>query len=337
LILGGCGTTLEQLTGLFAAFANDGAYSPLQYISSNTTTKKVQIVSAASAYMVSDMLSKVARPDFPLNWRATERMPKIAWKTGTSYGRRDAWSIGYNKAYTVGIWVGNFSAQGVPELSGANTATPLLFKIFNTIDYNPDGEWFAPPPDCELRQVCSESGLPPGPYCTNIVSDYFIPLISSTAICQHMQEVKLSADGTISYCNSCAPATGYSKKLFKIIPPEMQTYFENNGIAYVKVPPHNPNCERLFKGDGPAITSPLNGTEYYISRKDPEPLALMAQTANDVTKVYWYINDQFYKTTNAHEKQFFVPTEGPVKISCTDDKGRNRDIWIKVRNHDLLD
>jgi penicillin-binding protein 1C len=60
-------------------------------------------------------------------------------------------------------------------------------------------------------------------------------------------------------------------------------------------------------------------------------LELVAKTGNDVLKVYWYINDKFYKSSNSGEKQFFVPEEGPVKISCTDDKGRNRDIRIKVR------
>ncbi|MBK7680741.1 MAG: hypothetical protein IPJ29_15335 [Chitinophagaceae bacterium] len=69
-------------------------------------------------------------------------MPKIAWKTGTSYGKKDAWSIGYNKNFTVGVWTGNFSGIGAADLSGANIATPLLFKIFNTIDYDSDEEWF---------------------------------------------------------------------------------------------------------------------------------------------------------------------------------------------------
>jgi penicillin-binding protein 1C len=116
-----------------------------------------------------------------------------------------------------------------------------------------------------------------------------------------------------------------------VITPEMQDYFNQNGIAYQKIPPHNPDCEKIFKGDGPKITSPVNGNEYYINTKDPEPLQLTATAGTDVTKLYWYINDQFYKTTSAKEKQFFVPEEGPVKISCTDDKGRNRNIWIRVK------
>jgi penicillin-binding protein 1C len=281
--------------------------------------------------MVTDILSKVNRPDFPLNWTATEHMPRIAWKTGTSYGRKDAWSIGYNKNYTVGVWVGNFSGQGIAELSGANTATPLLFKIFNTIDYDSNSDWYAPPKDCELRQVCSESGLPPGPYCTNLIADYFIPLISTTTPCQHLQEVKVTADSSVSYCESCAPSAGYVKKLYRILAPEMQAYFASNGISFQKIPPHNPNCEKIFKGDGPAITSPTNGSEYFINTKDPEPLQLSAKAGTDVTKLYWYINDQFYKISHAGEPQFFLPKEGPVKISCTDDKGRNRNITIRVK------
>ena len=335
LILGGCGTTLEELTGLFSAFANDGVFVAPNYTRSTTSAKSVRVLTAASNYMVTDILSKVNRPDFPLNWQATERMPKVAWKTGTSYARKDAWSIGYNKKYTIGVWVGNFSGQGVPDLSGANTATPLLFKIFNTIDYDNNGEWFSPPADFGVRQVCSESGLPPGMYCSNLITDHFIPLISSTATCQHLQEIKVSADENFSYCTHCAPATGYKKKMFRIVAQEMQQYFFTNNISFETVPPHNPECEIIFKGNGPTITSPLNGNEYYLNKKSPEPLQLAASAGNDVNKLYWYINDQFFKTTTAMDKQFFIPDEGPVKISCTDDKGRNRNIWIKVKYVDL--
>jgi penicillin-binding protein 1C len=331
LILGGCGTTLEQLTGLFAAFANKGLYTPPVYVKESKPFKKVQLLSPSASYLITEILSKVNRPDFPLNWQATEHMPKIAWKTGTSYGRKDAWSIGYNKQYTVGVWVGNFSGAGAPELSGANTATPLLFKIFNTIDYANNGDWFTPPAILDQRQVCTETGLPPGAYCTNLMLDAFMPLISTTATCEHMQEFKVLADESISYCSSCLPETGYIKKMYRALAPEMQDYFLQHNITYQAIPPHNPDCEKVFKGEGPVITSPTNGSEYYINKNDPEPLQLTANTPNDVTKIYWYINDQFYKTTAAGEKQFFVPEEGPVKISCTDDKGRNRNIMIRVK------
>jgi penicillin-binding protein 1C len=281
--------------------------------------------------MITDILSRVNRPDFPLNWQATEHMPKIAWKTGTSYGRRDAWSIGYNKNYTIGVWVGNFSGIGVADLSGANVATPLLFKIFNTIDYDSDADWFDLPNDCQQRKVCSETGLLPADHCSNVVMDYFIPMISSTKQCDNWQEIMVSADEKISYCKNCVPETGYKKKWYKMIDPEMQAWMEENKMAYEKIPSHSPNCEKIFKEGLPVITSPNNNTEYLINKKDREPLQLACKTQNDVSKVYWYINNKFYKASPAGEKQFFVPDEGPVKISCTDDKGRNRDIRITVK------
>jgi penicillin-binding protein 1C len=262
--------------------------------------------------MINDILSKLNRPDFPQNWQSTAHLPKIAWKTGTSYGRRDAWSIGYNPNYTIGVWCGNFSARGVPELSGVNTATPLLFKIFNTIDYDDDNQWFVKPPSVDSRIVCAESGLLPGEYCKNLVTGYFIPGVSSARTCNHLREVIVSADEKISYCRDCMPVNGYRKKLYKNIPTEIQRYYQENHIAYQKVPPHNPSCEKIFRDEGPVITSLSAGFEYPISKKTPEPLQLSCHYGNDVNKIYWYINNRFYKSTDAGSRQFFISEEGPV-------------------------
>jgi penicillin-binding protein 1C len=331
MILGGCGATLEELTGLYSAFANEGVYVQPSFTQADSLPKKTRILSTAANFMINETLSKVNRPDFPLNWQSTEHMPKIAWKTGTSYGRRDAWSIGYNKQFTIGVWTGNFSAQGIPELSGANIATPLLFKIFNTVDYDSDQDWFTQPKDCDIRRVCSETGLPPSDYCSNIVTDYFIPLVSTGSKCNNMEEIMVSANEKTAYCQSCVPATGYKKKWYKIISPDMQAWMSDNRVTYAQIPPHNPACEKVFKEGAPLIMSPSNGTEYLISRKHPEQLQLVGRAAADAGRLYWYINNRFYKSCSIGEKQFFVPEEGPVKISCTDDKGRNRDVWIKVR------
>jgi penicillin-binding protein 1C len=335
LILGGCGATLEQLTGMYSCFAAEGLYYRPLFVQHDGGAKPQRILSADASYMITDILSRINRPDFPLHWDATAHLPKIAWKTGTSYGRRDAWSIGYNKKYTVGVWVGNFSGEGNAELSGAHTATPLLFRIFNTLDYDADRAWFTPPKELEQRKICSETGLPPSAHCTNLVLDYFIPGISSTQTCNNYEEIAVSADEKISYCKSCEPETGFKRKGYKLIAAEVQNWMEGNGLAVEVIPPHNPQCEKIFASGAPQIKSPVNGTEYLISKKNPEPLQLVCETGNDVSRVYWYINNQFYKTTDAGSKQFFLPTEGNIKISCTDDKGRNRDIKISVKYVDL--
>jgi penicillin-binding protein 1C len=331
-ILGGCGTTLEELTGLFTAFANNGIYKNLSYsYEGNITYTESEILSKSSAYMITEILTQLARPDLPVEWQNTSHMPKIAWKTGTSYGRRDAWSIGYNKKYTVGVWVGNFSGEGVPELNGADKAAPLLFKIFNAVDYDSEEDWYHMPDELSFRYVCSESGKVPADFCENQVIDYFIPGISGTDVCDHLKPVFINPDSTISYCTSCRPDAGYIKAYYQNYRPEIITYMNENNISYLKIPPHNPDCERLMAGLAPVITSPVHENEYFADIRDSMQIMLSCNASNDVSRVYWYINNKFFKSVLPNEKIFFEPPEGNVKISCSDDKGRNRDIFITVK------
>ena len=131
-ILGGCGATLEELTGLYAALADGGNYQPLGITASSEKNPSTLhpspsklLFSPAAAFLITDILAQRTRPDLPMGYQNSRHLPKIAWKTGTSYGRRDAWSIGYNADYTIGVWVGNFSGQGSPALTGADVASSL--------------------------------------------------------------------------------------------------------------------------------------------------------------------------------------------------------------------
>jgi len=331
MILGGCGVTLEEMTSLFSAIANDGVYAPANFLLNQNRGVGDTILSASSSFMLTEILSQIARPDLPTNWEGSTKLPRIAWKTGTSYGRRDAWSIGFNKRFTIGVWVGNFSGVGVPELNGAAIATPLLFQLFNTIDYNSPNEWYAMPRECGIRSVCSETGLIPNHFCENIVNDYFIPMQSSNKVCEHKKEVAVSANEKFSYCTDCIPENGYKKKWYASPSPELQFWFEENNVPYSKVPPHNPNCERISDAGAPKIVSPVNNNEYLLDKQNPEPLQLSCQTDAEVSSVFWYINNKLWRKAKANEKIFFTPEEGSVKISCTDDKARNSDVWIKVR------
>ena len=343
IILGGCGVRLDELTALYTSFANDGRYSPLQFVLSDSAVgavknktaapqiKGTQILSPSANYMLTRILCELHRPDLPNAFDEAQGIPRIAWKTGTSYGRKDAWSIGYNKRYTIGVWLGNFSGIGVPELSGASTATPLLFQLFNAIDYNAANDWLEPPADLSFRLVCSETGKVPNEFCHSQVMDYYIPGVSGNEKCDHLKEVWLSADEKYSYCTSCLPPNGYKTKLLANTSAELAAYYDAGHIAYPKLPPHNPACTRMFQGQPPQITSLTNGMTYLIADKGQQKLQLSCNAGSDVQKVYWYVNDQFYAETKAGEKIFFNAATPVIKISCTDDKGRNTNIQIKVR------
>lgn len=336
MALGGCGVTLEEMTGLYAVFAHEGNYMPLKWVkSSDTSAQTKRILSPSACYMITEVLSKTTRPDLPAGWNGSAHTPRVAWKTGTSYGRRDAWSIGYNQNYTVGVWVGNFSGQGVQELNGASVATPLLFKIFNTIDYNSPAQWCPMPKECGIRLVCTSTGQVPNSFCNSTAMDYFLPLVSSAKVCEHMIEVAVSADEKISYCKNCQPTAGYKQKLFPNTSAEMERYFDENHTVFLRVPPHNPQCEKVFSGNAPQIVFPVNGTEYLISKNRPEPLQLKCNSTSDIKEVYWYINDKLHQKSGVSASVFFTPNEGVNKISCTDTKGRTTHITVKVKYVDF--
>ncbi|KAA6440090.1 penicillin-binding protein 1C [Dyadobacter flavalbus] len=332
MILGGCGVTLEEMTRLFAAFANEGKLRNLRYTAQTVPGQNgTALISADASFLITGILTQITRPDLPINFDNTYHLPKIAWKTGTSYGKRDAWSIGYNRRYTVGVWVGNFSGEGVPELSGANTATPLLFSIFNSLDYNSPKGWYKPTEKVSLRKVCAVSGDVPSEFCTNQILDYHIAGVSAYKKCQHLRWVFTDPSGKISYCTYCLPENGFEKRTYANLAPELIAFNEMQKIPYQKIPPHNPACERVFHEGAPLIVSPNEGSEYYIRKEEPQQLQLACHTANDVQEVFWYVNDKLSKRAAPHEGIFINPPLGRVKISCSDDKGRNSDVWIVVK------
>ncbi|GAA4300922.1 penicillin-binding protein 1C [Nibribacter koreensis] len=332
LILGGCGATLEELTSLYAAFAQGGKLASVQWLQEDTVKQQKQIVSAAAAYMVNQILTQLQRPDLPHNAQNSAHLPKIAWKTGTSYGRKDAWSIGYNKNYTIGVWVGNFSGEGVPELNGTDTATPLLFSLFNTIDYNSSESWYQAPAEVAYRSVCPQSGLPVNTFCQDLILDTFIPGTSSINKCAHLKKVTVSEDGKFAYCTSCQPNIGYKQAWYPNLAPELLSFYAEQNLPFKKLPPHNPVCNRVFQEFAPVITSPTANMEFLLEREEQQKLMLHCNTINEVKKVYWYVNDKFLQAAGASDRVFFEPTQaGKFKISCTDDQGRNTNTYITVR------
>lgn len=329
--LGGCGVSLEELVGMYSIFANDGKYVAPLFSKENKIKNGIEILSPQANYMVANILTMLRRSDLPNRAESVINMPKIAWKTGTSYGRRDAWSIGFNKQFTVGVWCGNFDGKGVPELSGADIATPLLLQIFNTINKSNEKDWIQKPKDLLYRWVCAESGNLPNSYCTDKIQALYIPGKSSTKKCEHLKKVWVSADSSISYCTACLPNENYIEKLYPNYAPEVLNYFELNQLPYIKIPTHNPSCNKVADNQYPKITKPVNGLVYYINQEDKQELMLVAQAANDVQKVSWYVNNQFIKTASKTEPVFISPNIGKLKISCTDDKGRNTNSWIEVK------
>ncbi len=333
VILGGCGVSLEELTGLYSSFATKGDFKPLTYFDDNDSTSySSEIISEEAAYILTEILTEVTRPDLPDSWKDNPNRPKIAWKTGTSFGRRDAWSIGYNQKYTIGVWAGNFSGEGAPELSGVGVAAPILFDVFNAITDISTYDWYKRPSGVDRVLVCDETGLQPNSFCTHTVADHVIEGVTRPTLCQHLKPVLVSPDSSVSYCMTCIKDAGkHIEALYPNHSAEMLDYFKNEKITFSEIPPHYKFCERVFPNQGLEIISPVDRLEYYVDANDEKQIQLKAQSPSNATKYYWYINDEFFKAVSRNEELYFTPSEGKIKISCSDDRGRNQDIMISVK------
>lgn len=330
LILGGCGTRLEELTGLYAAFANAGRWRPLRWTPDAPRAEGAQLCSPGAAWMISECLTQLTRPDLPNNVELGARIPRIAWKTGTSYGRRDAWSIGYGRRFTVGVWVGNFDGRGNEHLTGSQCATPLLFDVVNAIDRTSDARWLERPSGVDMRFVCAMSGQPPSDSCADLVMDAFLPGTSSARPCMHQRETFVRTDGRMSYCTTCLPERGWTRRMELDMPAPVIAYMRQNGVALRVPPPHDPSCTRFFSAGEISITAPLHGKEYVLERAGETRLRCTATVPADATTVYWYMDDVFVTSAPAGGAVFMTPERGEHTLDCTDDRGRRARATFRV-------
>ena len=331
LILGGCGVTLEELTRLFSSFASRGKLYPLVYDQSDSEFQDgTEIFTEASSYLIADILSGMNRSDVA-NLSNYSKLPRFAWKTGTSYGKRDAWAIGFNPNYTIGVWIGNFNGRGSPNLSGAEVAVPLLFDLFNAIDYDADVKWFDIPKDLFSRKVCSESGLLSTQYCKKVIDDFAIQDNSHNEMCNIHKPVYVNLDETIQYCTECLPANNYNKVVYSIYQPEMTVWFVENNYNFSSPPPHNRNCNAKFSEEGPRILSPTEDYEYLIEENSEQEIVLLAASDGRVNTHFWFVNDKYFAKTKPGEKIFLKPETEELKITCLDDKGRDESIKVSIK------
>lgn len=331
LILGGCGTTLEELTRLFSVFANGGRLFPANYLKDKSVSESgTEIFSKEASYLISDILSKNERPDYSNLELTSTSNSRFAWKTGTSFGKRDAWAVGYNQRFTIGVWLGNFDGRGSPYLTGAGAAVPLLTDLFNSIDRINNKSWFSKSENISSRTVCKETGLIPGSHCEINVSDLYIRNVSTNQICDLYKEFFTDKEEKVSYCKECLPRGDYIIKWYPVYPPELRLWFAKNNLNKAAPPEHNPECETKFSSAGPLILSPSANFDYLLERNSNQEILLSAASDSKTKIHYWYLNGEFYKKSKPDERIFFTPSDQEVKITCIDDFGRNSSITIKI-------
>ena len=359
MVLGGCEVNLLELTTLYAGLANMGEFASYQLTlrqpinATPLDTAKIESISQRlfreeTSFIITEMLTTSQLPTNtvknPEAFESTMNLPKIAWKTGTSYGHRDAWCIGYSPKLTIGIWLGNFDGKGSPMLSGADAATPILFALFSALTGQDTHRWFTKPEQLKTREVCALTGAVPSPHCPTHKSDVYIPGISPVAICAIHKRIYVDGDTGYSLCSHCrnlptvastegaenhTTRTAHNSvetKIFEEWPAEAATWLAKNGFAVPVLPEHNPLCTGTIAGTAPVILSPTENTVYYI--RDGVPLAhqkiqLSASTSNRTQQLFWFLDGELIFKGNAGEQYWLTPVKGEHTLTCVDAEGRS--------------
>jgi len=333
MIVGGCGVTLEELTTAYASLARGGLYSRARYLKNNDTTglPSERAISEAAAYMITEILSGIDRPDLPNNFESSVNLPMVAFKTGTSYGRRDAWCVGYSAEFTVGVWIGNVTGKGVPDLVGSRSATPLLIDIFNAIS-SPHQKTILPiPSDVGVRDVCATSGKLATKWCSHVIQDLFSKRHSLNQFCDIDKEYMVSIDSKKHYCVMCVKKHPHKLAVYQEYPPELLTFWKATGRPFRTPPVHDPTCEQLPQGSGPQILSPIHDMTYLLTHGE-EKIAFYATSGVDVKSHIWYVDDRLLGHKRAGQKFFLKLQDGKHHISCLDERGRLSSIMIVVQS-----
>jgi len=334
MVLGGCEMNLQGLTALYRALATGGLYLPPITSLPRGSHQPDRIVSDATAFIITDILSEVNRPDVPSHWDYAHGIPKVAWKTGTSYGHKDAWSIGYNRVYTVGVWAGNFDATGAPELVGNQTAAPILFDIFNNLPEVADTGWFSKPDSVGTREVCALSGMPASPDCPHRKTDYYIPMVSPGRTCTMHVGYDIDDPTGHRLCSRCREGKQYTRKVYTRWPPDIAGWLSSNGYPMDAIPDHNPDCTAPQSGKGPLIVSPTSEADYVIRKGAPlkyQQIKLQASPSNDASEIFWFVDGTLVYTGPPSKDVFYTPVAGKHEFVCADDLGRTSSVTVTIR------
>ncbi|MGV3697120.1 MAG: penicillin-binding protein 1C [Flavobacterium sp.] len=345
LILGGAESNLWDLCRTYANLsstlnyfnASDGKYRTKEFAELNyvhdfeqdygNESYQKTILGAGSIYLMYNSMKEVNRPEGDEAWKFYDSSLELAWKTGTSFGNRDAWAIGTNSRYVVGVWVGNASGEGRPELTGVGTAAPILFDVFNLL---PRKKWFQTPlNDLVYADVCRQSGHLAQDECPK--SKQLINRKGmKTAICGYHKLIHLDVTGQYRVNSSCEDVENIVAKRWFVLPPVMEWYYKSLHIDYKPLPPFREDCQQTQQASMDFIY-PKTNSKIYLTKdfnSRIQPVIFKVAHSNKEAKLYWYV-DNVYKgmTQTFHEMQVEAST-GIHYITVEDEFGN--DIRRKV-------
>lgn len=338
LILGGAESNLWDLCRAYANMSatinyfnqSNGKYRSKEFAELNyvndfqqdfgTDSFQQNIFGAGAIYLTYNAMKELNRPEGDEAWKFYDSSLELAWKTGTSFGNRDAWAIGANSRYVVGVWVGNANGEGRPELTGVDSAAPILFDVFNLL---PRKKWFQPPlNDLEYAEVCKQSGHLAQDDCPK-TKQLITRSGKKTAICPYHKLVHLDASRQFRVNSSCEDVDKIVTTKWFILPPVMEWYYKSLHIDYKTVPPYRADCQPTQQAVMDFIY-PKTNSKIYLTKdfnSKVQPVIVKVAHSNREAKLFWYVDNDYKGTTQTFHEMPIAAETGVHYITVADEFG----------------
>lgn len=347
LVLGGAEASLWDLAGTYASMARSlslhtyygGKYDPNAFREPNFNILNSQAkrlpsdfehlqsqgpLDAAAIWHTFESMLEVTRPENEEFWQAFASSRKIAWKTGTSYGFRDAWAIGCTPEYVVAVWAGNADGEGRPGLVGAKAAAPILFDVFASIGGK--NEWFeAPYNEMSLVPLCRQSGHIASSICPDVDSSWVLNKGLRLEACPYHEEIFLDPNQDLQVNSDCESPLDMRRHPYLILPPTMETYYRQAHPDFVPLPPYREDCLRALPPKQQlALIYPRRGTRIYLPRDLDGSLSSVVFEAahrDPGAWLYWHLDGQYLGKTRELHEMAIQAEAGEHRLSIVDESG----------------
>ena len=340
LILGGCEASLWQLCGAYASmtrclynymknenkYDENGFFQPNFYYGKKQKTsglKNSNFLSAGAIYLTLKALTQVERPEEEQSHEMFSSDRVVAWKTGTSFGFRDAWAIGVTGNYVVGVWTGNADGEGRPDLIGIKASAPILFDVIKILPK--DNKTFPVPYDDLMRvNVCKHSGYLAGQNCGEIIEELIPFQGQNSQSCPYCHLVHLDkAENYRVTADKVSPDEMVSKKWFTL-PPAMEYYYKKHNPDYKILPPLRDDCKSGNYDLPLQIIYPEHNAKIFLPKGfDGKTQAMVMEAAvrNPDKKIYWNLDEDYLGMTVGSHKMSTIPSAGQHTLLITDEDG----------------
>jgi penicillin-binding protein 1C len=329
LILGGAEGRTDELAVLFRGLAMEGEFGQIHYLPEGKDNSKTSLISPGAAYLVLEILKEVKRPGTEAFWNQYSGASPLAWKTGTSYGQRDAWAAGVNPKWTIITWSGNFTGEENANLTSTSEAGKLLFDIFQFLTRDEDSQWFSPPEGSLVPvKTCIDTGFRVNGNCENTVMALAPASAHFIRECPYHSKIFVTEDEKHRVTSLCWKPGNYKPVNVLVYPPGVSYYLKQNGIITESIPPLMEGC-KSETGNPLEIVYPTEGAHLYLPREltgELQKIPVRAAHREPGRKVYWYLNSEYLGFTKEDHTMPLTFSQGLQFLELVDDTGNRRKI-----------